>query len=118
MEKYTIRAAIKTFGKEVPTFPSGIGEIFEELLNKTGDAPGKRDYYGISECKNGKMHYYAVAAEKSEGEGGRLGYENFIIDKGDYMSEELADWQKNTRGIKDIFTGIIQDGAVDKKNRQ
>ena len=115
METYTIKNDIRTFGKEVPNFPSGIGGVFEELIRKTGDNSGERDYYGISEFKNGKMYYYAVAAEKFEGEGKQLSYDTFTIDKGDYLSEELPDWQKNTRCIKDIFMSIIQDDAVDKE---
>ncbi len=106
---------IKTFGKVAPTFPSGIGDAFEELIKKTGDKPGERDYYGISEFKNGKMNYYAVAAERSEAEGEESGYETFIISKGDYLVRELPDWQKNTHCIKDIFMEMMQDNSVDKE---
>jgi|SRR5690242_4089550 predicted transcriptional regulator YdeE len=115
MKEYIMQNDVKTFGKAVPTFPLGIDEVFNELMKKTGDAAGKRDYYGISEYKNGKMHYYAVAAEKSADEGKRLGYETFIIDKGEYLADELTDWQNNTQCIKDIFTKIIQDETVDTR---
>ncbi|HVZ97654.1 MAG TPA: hypothetical protein VG847_12310 [Chitinophagaceae bacterium] len=115
MESYTIVTDIKTFGKIVPGFPTGIGEAFDELVAVTGNRAGERDYYGISEYKNGKMNYYAVAAEKSEGEGQKLGYEILIISKGHYLVSELQDWKKNTHCIKDIFMEMMQDKSVDKE---
>ena len=75
MEKYNLSNDITVFGIQVKTFPSGIGEAFDELIKKTGDRAGARAYYGISEFKDGKMIYYAVAEEKVKGEAKKYGYE-------------------------------------------
>src|SRR5664279_469344 len=114
MEKYNLTHDITVFGRQVKTFPSGIGEAFDELIKKTGDRAGARDYYGISEFKDGKMIYYAVAEEKAEGEAGKYNYEKLKIEKGEYLTGTIIDWQKKTECIKDVFYEIIQDPRVNK----
>ncbi len=114
MEKYNFMNDVKAFGITVLTFPAGIGEAFDELIKKTGDCAGSRNYYGISEFKNGKMFYYAVAEEKSPGEAEKYEYERFTIEKGDYLATTLNDWKNKTNCIKDIFSEIIKDPAVNK----
>ena len=77
---------VKVFGIQVKTFPSGIGEAFDELIKKTGDAV-TRSYYGISEFKDGKMIYYAAAEEKFNGEAEKYNYEKFTIEKGELFGK-------------------------------
>src|SRR4029077_9286056 len=106
---------LKVFGIEVKTFPSGIGEAFEELIRKTGDRAGERNYYGISSMNNeGKMIYKAVAEEKFDGEAEKYHYERSTIGKGEYLFEVLKDWQNNTNCIKDIFQAMMVDDRIDK----
>jgi hypothetical protein len=65
MEQLTIDNDLKVFGIEVKTFPAGIDEAFRELIRKTGDPAGARNYYGVSSMnKDGKMIYKAVAEQK------------------------------------------------------
>ena len=47
MEKYTVENDIPVFGLQVKTFPSGIGETFDQLVRLL---PGgfDRSFYGIS----------------------------------------------------------------------
>lgn len=114
MEKYSLNHDIKVFGLQVKTFPLGIGEAFDELIKKTGDCAGARDYYGISKFKDGKMIYYAVAAEKFTGEAQKYNYEELKIAKGEYLTSTVFEWRKKTECIKDVFSEIIQDTRVNK----
>lgn len=114
MEKYNFNNDVKVFGLQVKTFPSGIGEAFDELIKKTGDCAGARDYYGISEFKDGKWIYYAVAEEKFTGEAQIYNYEELKIEKGEYLTNTVFEWRRKTECIKDVFSEIIQDARVNK----
>ena len=115
MEKQSFEKDIKVFGIKVKTFPNGIGDAFNELIKETGDGAGKRNYYGISEYKNGKMIYYAVAEEKQEDEAQKYNYETCIIEKGEYLAEPLKNWRDKTDCIKDVFTKMMRSDAVNKE---
>jgi predicted transcriptional regulator YdeE len=114
MKKYNLINDVKVFGFKVNSFPAGIGVAFDELIKKTGDPAGARAYYGISEFKDGKMIYYVVAEEKTEGEAEKYNYEKLKIEKGEYLTSTLFDWRKKTECIKDVFYEIIQDNRVNK----
>jgi hypothetical protein len=115
MEKQKFENDIKVFGIEVKTFPNGIGDAFEELVKKTGADAGQRNYYGISEFKNGKIVYYATAEEKQEGEAQRYNYEPYLIEKGEYFAEPLKNWRDKTDCIKDVFMEMMKSDSVDKQ---
>jgi len=116
MEKIVLNSDLKVFGVEVKTFPAGIGEAFMELIKKTGDAAGERNYYGVSSMiEEGKMIYKALAEEKFVGEAEKYNYKESIIEKGEYLSETLKNWRSKTDCIKDIFYEMVKDERVDKK---
>ena len=114
MEKYYFTNDVTVFGLQVKTFPLGIGEAFDELIKRTGDCAGARTYYGISEFKDCKMVYYAVAEEKFEGEAEKYNYEKLKIEKGEYLTSTVFEWQKKKECIKDVFYEITQYPHVDK----
>jgi predicted transcriptional regulator YdeE len=115
MEKYVLENDVKVFGIEVKTFPAGIGEAFDELIRKTGDGAGARNYYGVSSMNNdGKIMYKAVAEERYEGEASKYNYDESTIEKGEYLFEALKDWRNNTACIKDIFYAMMNDDRIDK----
>ncbi len=114
MEEHIFREEIKVFGTRVKTFPSGISEAFESLIKLTGDASGARDYYGISEFKEGVMYYYAVAEEKLSGEAEKYNCEELKIESGNYLAIPLHEWRKNLNSIKDLFSELLQDTRADK----
>jgi len=114
MEEYIFDEEIKVFGTRVKTFPKGISEAFESLIKVTGDASGMRNYYGISEFKDGVMYYYAVAEEKLSGEAKKYNCEELKIDSGKYLAIPMHDWRKNLSCIKDVFSELLQDERVDK----
>jgi len=114
MEKLTFDSDIKVFGINVKTFPAGIGAAFDELISKTGDGAGARDYYGISYLdSNGKVVYKAVAAEQMQGEAEKYGYAESTIEKGEYFFRTLKNWQTQTDCIKDIFHEMMEDKNAD-----
>ena len=112
MEKYNLTNDVKLFGLQVKTFPSGVAEMFHELIKKTGDE--SRAYYGISEFNDGKMVYYATAEEKFEGEAEKYNCEKLKIEKGEYLASTIFGWRKKTDCIKDVFTELIKDPRVNK----
>lgn len=114
IKEFNLAADIKAFGFVVSTFPAGIGDAFDILIQKTGDCAGARNYYSLSEFENGKMVYYALAEEKFPDEAKKFNYEKFTIEKGKYLIETVSEWQKKTNSIKDVFSGIIQDPRVNK----
>jgi hypothetical protein len=114
MEKITFNNDVKVFGIHVKTFPAGIGAAFDELISKTGDNAGARNYYGISYLdNNGVMIYKAVAEEKMQGEGEKYGYPESEIEKGEYLFKALKNWQTQTDCIKDIFHEMMEDKNAD-----
>jgi hypothetical protein len=74
----------------------------------------KRVYYGIGECVDGKIIYIAAAEEKYAGEGKKYGLENYNIEKGNYLVEEIRDWRPKTNTIKDVFDKLYKDKIADK----
>jgi|SRR6185437_1979208 len=106
MEKkeFNLPADIRVFGGLVNTFPTGIADAFDILIQKTGDCAGARNYYGLSDFKKGKMVYYALAEEKFHGEAEKYNLQKFTIEKGNYLTVTVMEWQKKTNCIKDFFS--------------
>jgi predicted transcriptional regulator YdeE len=107
MEKYQLKNNITVFGFEVKTFPDGVSEAFDKLVN---NVPGgfARDFYGISfRDSENKMVYLATALEKEHGEAEKYEYERYTIKKGEYVTETVWDWRKKTDLIKHIFKGLF-----------
>ena len=116
MEIYNLGNDIHVFEFEVKSFPSGIQEAFEELINKTGDSAGARSYFGIIKPgKGGKTGYYAAAEKKEPGEAVKFNYDTYTIEKGEYLTMKINDWRTKTGSIKDVFHEIFQDNRVDKE---
>lgn len=119
MEKFIIDTRnlprdINVFGFSVANFPAGIGEAFEVLIKKTGDFAGARNYYGLSQYRDGQMVYYVLAEEKFTGEAEKYAYEKLIIERGDYLSIPVFEWRNKTACIKDVFSEIMQDSRANK----
>lgn len=114
MKEFNFAEDVNVFGFSLDTFPAGIGGAFDILIQKTGDRAGTRSYYGLSEFKNDKMIYYALAEEKFPGEGKKFNYEKFTIEKGDYLTMKVSDWQNKINSINHVFSEIIEDSRVNK----
>jgi hypothetical protein len=114
MESLSFLEDIRAFGSMVADFPAGVCTAFEELIQKTGDPAGTRNFYGRIEMKDGRMMYFALAEEKFSGEGSGLGYEEFEIDKGNYLCAPLVGWRDKIQCIKELFYELMEDTRVDK----
>ncbi len=105
---YFIDSDIPVFGHEVPTFPSGVGEAFEEIVQWL---PGgfDRPFFGISRMDGQRMIYVAGALEKFPGEGKPKFPQILAIEKGHYAVSELIGWKENVASIKDVFVGMVEN---------
>jgi hypothetical protein len=107
METFQLKNDITVFGFEVNTFPDGIGDAFDRLVNKVPDGLG-RDYYGISfRDSANKFVYLATALEKEHGEAEKYECDRYTIKKGDYVTEAVWDWRKKTNLIKHVFERLF-----------
>ncbi|HEY3403156.1 MAG TPA: hypothetical protein VGK59_07205 [Ohtaekwangia sp.] len=113
MEKFRIDEPIHVFGFEVKSFPLGIGEAFDSLIDKVPDGLA-RPYYGISYCTDSGVVYLAAALEKFAGEGKQLGYDVYTIASGSYDAITVPDWRTKTESIKDVFMELMKDNTPDK----
>ena len=113
MKDYQICSNINVMGAVVKTFPMGIGEAFENLMRNVRGG-FSRNYYGIGECKDGKITYIAGAEEKSPREANELGLDHFTIEKDNYLAEEVLDWRTKTNCIKDVFEEMYKDERADR----
>lgn len=93
MELYKIADDIKVFGLRADSFPEGIGETFENLAKSlTNDFD--RSFFGISKMTNVGIVYVAAVKEKFKDEADLYQYQQFTIEKGDYLITALQDWRK------------------------
>ncbi|HMG88485.1 MAG TPA: hypothetical protein VK589_00445 [Chryseolinea sp.] len=107
MEKIKLKDDITVFGFEVKTFPDGIGDAFDRLVNKVPEGFG-RDYYGISFLDSeDRMVYLATALEKEHGEAEKYQCDRYTIKKGEYAAETVWDWRKKTDSIKPVFERLF-----------
>jgi len=113
MEKLELLNEIVVFGVQVKTFPMGIGEAFEKLAGAIPEGRN-RPYYGFSWMeKDGSIIYYAVAAERFPGEAVLYSYHIMEIEKGEYMTVTVKDWQSKTDKLKGIFHDLMEDKKTD-----
>jgi hypothetical protein len=112
MELYKQPEDIRVMGNQVKTFPTGIKEAFDSLMKNLG---AERPYYGVSWMDDaGTVQYFAMAAETDPGEAIKFGYERMTIEKGDYETEAVYNWQSNLACIKDVFHDLMGDTLSDK----
>jgi predicted transcriptional regulator YdeE len=112
METIQLKQDTTVFGFRVETFPDGIGEAFDTLVQKI---PGgfNRSFYGLSFMSETGIVYIASAEEKSPGEAEQLGFSRFTIERGKYAFKELTGWRKKTASIKDIFHSMMELPDID-----
>lgn len=112
MDTFNLTKDIRVFGFEVSDGADGIGEAFNHLVDRVG-GNFRRQYYGLSQMKAGCFTYTAAAEATFKGEGSQYGFEEFEIEKGEYLAVIIRDWRKKTESIKDVFQEIVKDERVD-----
>ena len=113
MQTFVIKKNIETFGFQVKTFPEGIGEAFDSLIEMVPEGLN-RSYYGISYMTpENKVVYIASVEEKNKGEAERNKCERYTIEHGKYFTVTVKDWRQKTDTIKDVFHGMMQEKNID-----
>ena len=112
MEIFHLKHDLKVFGFQVKTFPDGIGEAFDSLMKVVGEGFA-RSYYAIAYMSEEGPVYRATVAEKYDGEGAKYNYDSYTIEKGEYLSLRVNDWQQKTDMIKDVFDVLLQQKRAD-----
>ena len=113
METFVIKKNIEAFGFQVKTFPKGIGEAFDSLIEMVPERLN-RSYYGISYmAPDNKLVYIAAVEEKNKGEAERNKCERFTIEQGKYLAVSVKDWRKKTDTIKDVFHEMMNEKNID-----
>jgi DinB superfamily len=113
METYTLIHDVHVFGLQVKTFPQGIKEVFNALMQKV-DNGKNRAYYGLSKMDaDGGILYYANTEEKFPGEAEKYGCESYTMKKGDYLAVTIKDWYSKLDTIKEVFHEMMQDKRAD-----
>jgi hypothetical protein len=116
MEIYQINEDIKVVGKQVTTFPEGIGEMFDSLMKMFPDGR-QRNWYGVSYMTaDFKIIYKAMAEEKKSDDAKEYNLESYTIEKGDYLSIAITGWQTKLDTIKDVFGELMRDSRTDKSS--
>jgi hypothetical protein len=112
MEIFTLNKELYLYGKQVPTFPNGIKEAFDELIALVPDGM-QRSHFGLSYMEHEKVIYHAASEEKYPGEGKKLNCREYIVEKGTYLSVTIIDWMQKINAIKEVFHELMQDERVD-----
>jgi predicted transcriptional regulator YdeE len=116
VEKLNFPYDLKVFGVYVKTFPNGISEAFDALIERM-PPDCQRSYFGISQMgSNGDILYYAAAEETFEDEAAEYGYDIYIVKEGEYLTVTVKDWRLKTHCIKDVFEAMLDDDRIDKAN--
>lgn len=95
--------------KDVPSFPAGIKDAFDELY---GEFPG-RNFYGLSHMDDGGRIVYKAAAEASGSEAAQFGYATTVIPQGDWLVEPIIDWMDKMESFKEVFGALMADPRFD-----
>jgi predicted transcriptional regulator YdeE len=112
MRTLKVETDLKVFGLEVPNFPMGIKETFDTLVAKVPEGLN-RNYYGISYMENQKVVYIAAVEQKNEDEPKKYNCEKYLIEKGEYLGEDVHNWMQKTDSIKDVFHELMQNDNID-----
>lgn len=107
---YHLEKDVRVLYKDVPTFPLGIKEAFDELYGRFRG----RNFYGISHMdKSGRVIYKAAVETFGTQEPEQYGYRSFIIPKGDWLAEKVTGWMSKTDQLKEHFGQLMKDPRFD-----
>jgi len=100
------------FGHQVMSFPNGIAEAFDSIVDRVPDGFA-RSFYGLSKMDGSRVVYLATAIEQTTGEGRRLGYDTHVIKKGKYVAVTIKNWRSNVNLIQTIFESLMNIPGLD-----
>jgi predicted transcriptional regulator YdeE len=113
METYVFENDVKVFCLTASSFPAGIKEVYDKL-HATYPPGNGRTYFGISYPDGKGSLVYKAAVKLAEGdEEPATGFEQFIIKKGTYISEDIKNFMSDVQRIGRLFQEMIKDPRVD-----
>ena len=98
----------------VDTFPNGISQAFDRLMN---DFPMDKDrrYYGISWMdENHKVIYKVASNVLNEKDSAKEGYDSHVLLSGNYIAETLLKWMEQLPKIGETFGRMMEVPGFDK----
>lgn len=108
MEKYTLVKNIHVFGVEVKSFPLGIQQAFEKLIAMLPEGED-RPCFGLSRMKeDGDILYIAAIEQKEKDEAAKNQCSEYVIEKGDYLTETLTGWMSQLDAISGCFDRLMK----------
>ncbi len=111
MKIFELEENIPLFCITASSFPQGIPEAFQQLIQKLPTQTDKT-FFGIAyPGDSGVMIYKAAVRESFSGEADQYGCESLILQKGSYLTETVRDWKNNTVSIHEVFSQL---GAAGK----
>lgn len=110
METIRLNDVVHVIGFRVETFPLGVGDAFDNLVDKLGS---DRPYYGLSRMSAGGVEYIAAALKKSPNENGIHKLQEYTIPKGEYAVRLIRDWQRNLNAIPHVFGELLKTKGID-----
>jgi len=114
MTLYQQLTDIHLVGIHVPTFPLGIKEAFDRVLEIFG---ANRTCYGISWMdEQNTIQYYAMVNEVRSGEGQEHSFTSIRIPAGEYKTETILDWMSKTNSVKDVFHVLVGNSQPNENN--
>ncbi len=95
-------ASILTMSVNAAKFPEEVNPAFEKLESKIVNKKGRK-FFGAISFNNDFVDYKACLVPAYENEHLALGFDEFIIPGGKYVTTKLIDWSNNTKKIKYLF---------------
>ncbi|TXH30543.1 MAG: transcriptional regulator [Cyclobacteriaceae bacterium] len=114
MENYTLDKDIHLVCVRARTFPDGIREAFEKLL-ETDKSFVNRTRYGISHGSKTGIVYRAAVEEGFKGEGYTFELDQYAIRKGVYATEKLRNITGNDTRIANAFEKLLKHPKLDQQ---
>lgn len=113
MEIYLQQEDVMLYGIHVKTFPVGIKESFDILMEAFGET---QSYYGISwVAEDGSIQYYSAVSVPDYSEANAANYDKLIIPQGKYATSTIYDWLPKTDSVKDVFHELLAGACPDKE---
>ena len=112
MENYKLVKDIHILYVNATSFPEGVLKAHQKL-HSTLPGIQQRQCFGLSRPENGKIQYMAGAEEMHEREAKEKGLKSMIIQKGNYHSILIRNYNSRIESIGEAFEKLIQLPDID-----
>lgn len=113
MNQFNIDRPVTTYTVKATSFPAGVMAA-HQYLHSLIPFSTKRKYFGISHgSADQEIIYYAAAEELEKGELEQHGLATFILEAGNYLYMDIADYMKNIPAIGQAFAALLREPHID-----